>query len=525
LQDFGDGAPRQFQIAAERLRLPAIVPPRFDRATVNRQFHAFVQDSLRVTPRFGLNAGVRYDHFGSPRNTGPLDTIFDPAHGALVENAGIEAYRADRNDWAARLGLFYDLGGRSQTVLRGGYGIFYDRPFGNLFQNTRNNNIDLALVSPTPPFPLTSPAGLQGRALNLLRVLWLDPNLRTPYVQSWFGGVQRQFNEDLYVEWSAQGALGRKLIGTDRGNRLTVAEPRSRPYPAIDDEIVYRSNFVSSSYNAMTALLRYRTPHAHFQAAYTWGHSIDNQSDPLQGTFEDLGAFRNFGSDTDNLASLTKVSDTRADRASSDFDQRHNLVFFSVWDLPFRNRRGWKGALLGDWRIAQIAGFRSGFPFNVIVSGDETLPRCAGMPVESELVRPRPSLLPGRDPWLETPVPVPGGFQLLNPAAFCDPGPSLGNLGRNALTGPGFWNVDFSLAKSFRPKWLGENGSIQLRADIFNLFNHANLGNPDGLLDFGERGTFGHALLGRQGAQPTFPSQTPLDQLPRQVQLQLKWIF
>jgi hypothetical protein len=222
---------------------------------------------------------------------------------------------------------------------------------------------------------------------------------------------------------------------------------------------------------------------------------------------------------------LTQVFDTRADRGSSDFDQRHNLVFFSVLSLPFRHQRGWKGVLLSNWQIAQIAGFRSGFPFNVIVSGDGLLPLCPGAPVERELVRPRPSRMPGIDPWLDSPAPVPGGYQLLNPAAFCDPASSLGTLGRNALTGPGFWNVDFSLAKSFRPGWLGEAGAIQLRADIFNLFNHANLGNPNGLLDFGNRGTFGHALLGRQGAQPAFPSQTPLDQLPRQIQVQLKWMF
>ena len=173
-----------------------------------------------------------------------------------------------------------------------------------------------------------------------------------------------------------------------------------------------------------------------------------------------------------------------------------------------------------------MAALRSGFPVNVVWSPGPGLPSCDGTPALSTLVRPHPSLLPGRDPFLATRQSVPGGYKLLDETAFCAPGLNLlGTLGRNALTGPGFWNLDLSVAKSFRAGWLGESGEIIFRADFFNALNHANLGSPDGLLDTGNNSIFGRALLGRQGTQPSFPSATPLDQLPRQVQLQLKVVF
>ena len=270
--------------------------------------------------------------------------------------------------------------------------------------------------------------------------------------------------------------------------------------------------------------LWYRSRRGETQVAYTWGHSIDDQSDPLQGNFDDLQPTRasntNLG---DNRAGFTRQFQSGADRASSDFDQRQNLVLYTIWELGLPRRNHFANSVLNNWQVAGIAGFRSGFPFNVISSS--TLQACPGSGVSSdtEILRNRPSLIPGRSPFLAHPIPVPGGYQLLDPSAFCDPGPTeVGNLGRNALVGPGFWNVDLSLVKSFRPRKLGDSGAIQLRADFFNAFNHANLGSPDGLA---ADSTFGQAMLGRQGVQPSFPSQIPLDQLARQVQLQIKVLF
>jgi hypothetical protein len=112
---------------------------------------------------------------------------------------------------------------------------------------------------------------------------------------------------------------------------------------------------------------------------------------------------------------------------------------------------------------------------------------------------------------------------LLSAAGFAEAAPStLGNAGRNAFRGPGFYNLDVSLNRSFPVRWLGESGRLGLRASAFNILNHANLGNPDTLL---ASPTFGIALLGRQGVPSGFPAVSPLNETPRQIQLSAKVEF
>jgi hypothetical protein len=541
LQQFGQDRPVEFQASFSRQLLPErMVQPRYDREYANRQFFAFVQDSVRIGGRLSLNAGVRYEWFGAPRSTGVQDGYLRPGEGSTIaerlegarltfpEGGTRSLYRVDRNNFAGRFGIAYNLSGGGRTLLRGGYGIFYDRPFDNLTENMRNNSMELVTV--LPPFqylrPIEEMGPLRGLPVAIPRLLWLDENLRTPYAQSWFAGVQQQVSENLYLEVSQTGALGRKLIASDLVNRRAAASSgnEGRLNPELRQDVLFRSNFGSSSYTALAALARYRAARGQFHVSYTWSHSIDNQSDPLQGHFDDLQFVRS-GGRGNNLASLTRQFDSRADRGSSDFDQRHNLVFYSLWDLPSPAREGWLRHLLNGWQAAQIAGFRSGFPYNLIATS--FLPACPGeeAPGAATLVRNRPSLLPGRQALLAAPEPVPGGVKLLDESSFCNPGSRLGNVGRNSLTGPGFWNVDLSAGKRFPLQRLGEAAALVFRADFFNALNHANLGDPEGLADLGERGTFGEALWGRRGKPPAFPSVTPLDQSPRQIQLQLKLVF
>ena len=121
------------------------------------------------------------------------------------------------------------------------------------------------------------------------------------------------------------------------------------------------------------------------------------------------------------------------------------------------------------------------------------------------------------------PAAVPGGVQLLNPAAFGPAAPStLGNSGRNAFIGPGFYSFDLSLARAFPLPWLGESGQLRIRADAYNVLNHANLGNPDAQLG---DAAFGVATYGRQGFPSGFPAVSPLNETPREIQLSVKIQF
>jgi hypothetical protein len=188
----------------------------------------------------------------------------------------------------------------------------------------------------------------------------------------------------------------------------------------IPEDILFRSNQADSTYTALTTLLRFHSRRGQVQAAYTWGHSIDNESDPLQGTFDDLQLHVSNTTTGDNRAGFTRQFESSADRASSDFDQRQNLVVYGIWGLGRVLSGRLANLAFSDWRVAGIAGFRSGFPFNLIAGPG--LPACPGaLDSSTVILRNRPSLLPGQSPFLDPLKPVPGGYQILDLKAFCNP--------------------------------------------------------------------------------------------------------
>jgi hypothetical protein len=356
---------------------------------------------------------------------------------------------------------------------------------------------------------LLSPSRFAGVGGISQSLLWVDPHLRTPYAQNWFAGIQRQITDRWYVEVSHLGSAGRKLVTNDVVNRMT--DPGGPINPGLPD-LDYRSSSGASNYAALGALAHYRSTVADFQVSYTWSHAIDNQSDPLlldafnltQFNPEDPGA-------APILSTFSRPFDSRIDRASSDFDIRQNLVFHSVWHIP-GPRGGWERRIAGGWQLSQLADFRSGLPYSVLYN--------EGDPDNQQ----RPNLLPGTQ--AEIHKAVPGGVQLLDSNAFAAaPAGAVGSLGRNSFTGPGFWNIDFSLARTFGERWFGEGRHFQFRMDAFNVLNHTNLGQPN--TNLGQPpATFGVALYGRPlGAGSAFPSVTPLYPTARRVQLQLKFYF
>jgi hypothetical protein len=327
----------------------------------------------------------------------------------------------------------------------------------------------------------------------------VDPGLSNGRVHSYFAGVQQRVTNNLFAEVNALGSYGRRLITTDIVNRdFSTLQGR---YNANLPDIAYRAGQGSSDYNALTAVIRYRASRGMVQAAYTWSHTIDNQSEPLSGDFFNL-SFVNVQTTAGSTgrATFSRQFDPNADRGNADFDQRHNLVLLSYWNLP---------SVLRGWVVSGLAAFRSGFPYTILGPS-------APVSGQAQAFNNRPDVV--------GPVileqPAPGGEQLLNPAAFVAAAPgAVGNLGRNALIGPGLYNIDLSLSRSFA---LREFGHLVVRASAFNVLNHANLNNPDTLLT---SPTFGLALFGRQGLQSGFPAVSPLNETPRQVQLSVKLQF
>jgi len=306
------------------------------------------------------------------------------------------------------------------------------------------------------------------------------------------------------------------LITTDIVNRSF-----SNGYDRFNDnlnDISYRSDQGLSDYTALTAVARYRSGRKQFQITYTWSHTIDNQSEPLAGDFFNL-EFTQIGPSTTGTgySAFSRQFDSRGDRGNSDFDQRHNLFFFSIWELPPLLSGSKAGLLFRDWKFSQLAAFRSGFPYSVLepVGFDPNNPIIL-YNARADLINPTSAVL-------ANPVSVTGGKLLLNTSAFAQsPDGVEGNTGRNAFRGPGLYNVDVSLSRSFPLRRLGEAARLTFRADAFNVLNHANLNNPQLLIN---QPNFGVATYGRQGAQSGFPAVAPLNETARQVQLILRLEF
>ena len=219
------------------------------------------------------------------------------------------------------------------------------------------------------------------------------------------------------------------------------------------------------------------------------------------------------------VAAFARQFDSRADRGAADFDQKHNLVFYSVWDLPDVFSSSKAAPVFRNWKFAQFAAFRSGFPFTVFAAS-------RFLEGAGQILNQRADLVDPTSASKRIGNAVPGGKQLLKPVideAFSQPPPGrLGSSGRNAFRGSGLYNIDISVSRVFRPQWLGESGHLSLRADAFNVLNHANLNSPESLLG---SETFGQAFFGRRGRDTGFPALTPFRETARQVQLMLRFEF
>jgi hypothetical protein len=517
--DFALDRPVFFSAAVSRTALPRRAVPDYARQYRNRQFSFFAQDTFRARRRLVFDYGVRYENFGAPVNTGAVkdavvalgsggDFRSRMARAQLVQPGSGDQplYSADGRGWAGRLGFSYSLDRGASTLVRGAYGIFHDRPFDNLWQNVRANDVALPVfLASGGRTDFLAPVAT---ALNQYRDQDVDGSfpsmtlfpgsMKNGYAQSAFLGVQHRAGENWSLEANTLMTLGRRLIATDVVNR----RPDQPSLPSVS----YRANQGASTYNALTLAARYRSARGQLHLAYTWSHTLDNQSEPLAGDFFDLSFSRvSSGSSRPLVAAFQRELDSRGDRGNSDFDQRQNLVVYSVWNLPGRILRGWK--------VAEMAAFRTGFPYSVFVGSSR-------LPDGTVYLNRRASVKtadPARDALSA------GGRQMLDPAAFFDPAGGVpGNTGRNAFRGPGLFNVDLSLSRTFALPRLRERARLTVRADAFNFLNHANLNSPDPFLD---SPTFGKGLYGRTGRDAGFPAVSPFTETARQIQLLLRLEF
>jgi hypothetical protein len=465
------------------------------------EYGAYVQDAWKVRNNLTLQLGMRYEFYGVPfERNGNLSNLldqqpYDPApltFQTVGPGTGRQMYKDDYLDFEPRLGLAWDPFKDGKTSFRMGYGIFHDRIFGNLtgnlrgdppfettVQNLPNANFaagagSLVTLSQLPP-PATQPApSATVPAGSYLSLEILDPNIKTPYTQSWNVGVQRDLGHGMVFEVNYVGSSSHRLLRDVDGNppipSLVAAAQANGSLPidesggilrllpafggpqvtgntAFDEPTLVKS-IGNATYNGLQMMFHKRFGNGiDLQASYTWSHAIDDANDPFQAP----GGDRTFPRDSFDL---------REDRGSSDYDLRHRLIVNWVYEFPFGTghthlNSGFAAHALGGWELAGLSTFQSGHPFDLFSSLDSQYTGLTGRP---DLVG-NPAI-PAGAPRNETGPPI---------TAFAvQPYGFPGSLGRNTFTGPTLFNTDVTLLKNTR---LSERFRLQFRAEVYNIFN------------------------------------------------------
>lgn len=461
----------------------------------------YINDSFRIRPNLTLSAGLRYEYNSPPVDENDRATLFDPATGSLVpvgtNGTPRSGFDSDKNNFAPRLGLAWTLGQKGETVVRAGYGVYFDQsslaPSEGLYFNAPFFDFNLFFTIPNlltltlnDPFPSFFPVPLPKSATGFQR------DLRTPYLQHWNVSVQRELGKSRVFELSYVGSKGTKLITARDINqpRPSPISPNLRPLPQFDD-ITFEESSANSNYNSLQARFEQRLDFGlSILSSYTWSKSIDNAS-----SFFSSAGDPNFPQDSLN---------TKAERGRSNFDVRHRFSLSYGYDLPFgKGRRflagdGFLPAILTGWQTFGIVAVQTGRPFTAALQMDIDQSN-TGRSTLGFGANDRPNVVGNPDVSHRTPD------QWFNTAAFAFPAfGSFGDAGRNILEGPGYVNFNTSVMKTTK---LTESLGLQFRAEAFNLFNHPNFNLPDNFLG---SPTFGRILSAQN---------------PRHIQFGLKLLF
>ncbi len=479
-------------------------------ALLSQNFSFYGQDTWKITPQLTVTYGLRWDinppieGKNSASDPFTVTGLNNPATIALAPR-GTPLYDTTYGNVAPRVGVAYELRQAANwaTVLRAGFGIFYDLGQGSLggyssfFPHSATRTIK---PSPTPCpsgtagicFPLSAgdaapPPLTTNPPVNTILVA--DPNLKLPRTYQWNVALEQSLGSSQSLSLSYIGAIGRDLL------RITNLFD-----PPNFQVIELTNNTATSDYHALQLKFQRRlTQGLQALASYSFSHSIDIAStDSTANEFNTPGA----------------LASPHVDRGNSDFDIRHSFTAGMTYELPSPRSQEALHAIVGGWSVDSFVLARSAPPVDV-VSG---VVFAAGV-----ALNPRPNVVPGV-PLVLFGSQYPGG-KSYNKAAFTAPPPGTqGNFGRNVLRGFGAWQADFAVQRQFH---LTERLGLRFRSEFFNIFNHPNFGNPNNTLT---SPLFGHSTqtlassLGSGGANGGF---NPLYQIggPRSIQLAIKLQF
>jgi outer membrane receptor protein involved in Fe transport len=511
----------------------------FSRGIRGNNANWYVQDTYKVTPRFTINAGLRYELPEPYTEIHQRQSLFEPGKKSqVIPNApaglvypgdpGVPAglIPTDLKAFAPRIGFAWSPNENGNWLITSAYGIFYEPYYtgqGGPLQTPISappylGTPQVSLPDFANPFNGNPPAA--GTFSTPLTNLTLSPTLTLPYSQDWDLNLQRTFGPNWLFEMGYVGTKGTHLPrfieanpavfvpGTAGGQPIsnssnadqrrlysgcTLADSPSSCQFSSTGEI---AGIANSSYNALEASLHKRFSHGlAFLASYTWSKTID-----------DVSSFNITGSAAKPVAGENDLAQNPfnlgAERGLSLFDARNRFVGSYEWELPFwSDARNWYQSALGGWQLDGIATLMSGTPFTVFDSNDVaaqgSAPEITGFSAQRPNVVGNPNSGPRSvGVWLNT-----SAFQRLDPTANAG---QFGTEGRNVNIGPAYADWDFAALKNFK---VTESKQFQFRAELFNVLNRANFRLPDSDIS---SPTFNHILEA---------------QSPRQVQFALKFIY
>ena len=543
------------------------------------EYDWFGQDTWKVRRNLTLTLGLRYQLDGVPyeENANFSNLLVSPTSAppltmsVVGPGTGKQLYNNDYSNIEPRVGFSWDPFGTGKTAVRGAFGIFHDRVFGNLFGNARGNppfeqdyvNFPFETVNnyfgsgafPLPSVPQTVPSPVIPDGAALAPVLF-DTHFRNTGTNNWSLGIQRELGGNNVIDVSYVGAEGHHIYREVDGNPpdpalvqqlLTICSSPTNPQNTTGcttDDVIktnlylgkefgvlpfdavahnalvqpfYQVSVGNSIYNSLQAKFTHRMSHGlQVQGAYTWSHGIDDSSDPLVEAIGNRGFPRN---------SL----DLREERGNSDNDVRHVAVISYIWDTPFGRgktylRDGVVGKIFEGIQFAGITTLQTGHPFDVFSTTDMER---TGLSGRADLVPGQNPYLAGSGPGFNTPENSAGTkIWFSNTNAFSGrsdgsgaplfDGP--GNIGRNHFYGPGLVDFDLSFSKTMK---FTERINAQLRVEAYNIFNHPHFNNPGSDIN----------VFGNQVGSPIFGLITSTAQRPdtttsaRQMQVALKVNF
>jgi hypothetical protein len=476
-----------------------------------RNFSFYGQDTWKATQRLNVTYGLRWDVnpalTGNSAATDPvalLQPTETPADIALAPR-GTPLYKTTWGNVAPRIGAAYQVSQKQgwETILRGGYGVFYDLGSGLLGGVNSGFPFVGSKLFGSVPFPLTpqqaAPPAITSALPTSSPVISAEPNLKLPRTYQWNFAVEQALGVNQTLSATYVGAMGRDLLRN---------EGFLDPNPSFTQTVQITDNTGSSDYHALELKLQRKLSRGlQALASYTWSHSIDNASaDSGGGNFPLV------------------LGNPNVDRGNSDFDVRHSFSAAVTWDVPAPWRQTAMRTLLGGWSFDDLIIARSALPVNV--TGTTFIG--SGLSIV-----PRPNVVPGMPLYLYGPQ-YPGGKVLNNTpnqggpgckGPFCrTTGGQEGNLGRNSLRAFPAWQTNLAVRRQFN---VTERVGLQFRAEFFNLFNHPTFGAPTGSLSSPLFGQSTQTLASSLGGSPGSGSLNSLYQVggPRSIQLALRLTF